>query len=146
MNSDDDIFKRTGISDQNKLGNDWQHIEGKLKCVSVGQGGVWGVNSNDDIYYRTGTFNNQRSEGSGWTNVPGKLKQLSVGVKTVWGVSSDDDIYARTGTSGSSPTGTDWSHKTGKLSFLSVSTFNDDTVWGCNSSCQIFEQTNFGCI
>ena len=30
----------------------------KLKMVSIGSAGVWGVNSEDQIFYRTGTYKN----------------------------------------------------------------------------------------
>ena len=146
VNTQDQIFKRLGISAHSKQGNGWKQIEGSLKVVSVANAGIWGVTRNDDLYYRTGTFKNQRAEGSGWISVGGKFKQISVGLQTVWGVNSNDDIFARTGISQSSPTGTGWYHMAGKLSFASVSTFNDNNVWGCTSSDAVFEQTNLTCM
>ena len=32
----------------------WRHIGGRLKHVSAGEGGVWGVNRHHNIYYRWG--------------------------------------------------------------------------------------------
>ena len=32
-----------------KEGKEWKVIEGSLKMISVGESGVWGVNSNDHI-------------------------------------------------------------------------------------------------
>ena len=50
-----------------KTGNAWQRISqsGGLKCVSVGQSGVWGVDRNDYIYYRTGTYGDVDTAGTG---------------------------------------------------------------------------------
>ena len=56
VNSGDNIYRRNG--------NSWQQVEGKLKCVSVGQAGVWGVNSGDNIYYRTGTYGDANTAGT----------------------------------------------------------------------------------
>ena len=36
--------------------NNWQHIPGKLKQVTAGEAGVWGVASNGHIFYREGTY------------------------------------------------------------------------------------------
>ena len=53
--------------------NSWKHIGGKLKHVSVGSSGVWGVNSGDNIYYRKGvTLSNPA--GTQWTHIGGKKK------------------------------------------------------------------------
>ena len=57
MNSGDYIYRRTG--------NTWQRVSGRLKVVSVGQSGVWGVNANDDIFFRTGTYGDPDSQGTG---------------------------------------------------------------------------------
>ena len=57
MNKLDDIFYRQGYEDQ------WHDIEGKLKQISVGPLGTFGVNQAAQIYYRTGT--NEDNSGSG---------------------------------------------------------------------------------
>ena len=35
-------------------GNNWINVAGRLKYVSAGGGGVWGVNIYESIYYYTG--------------------------------------------------------------------------------------------
>ena len=35
----------------------WRYIGGQLKHVSAGEGGVWGVNGDDQIFYRLGKHN-----------------------------------------------------------------------------------------
>ena len=67
MNSGDYIYRRTG--------NRWQQVSGRLKVVSVGLSGVWGVNSNDDIFYRTATYGDPDSQGTG---VSGHKNSFSV--------------------------------------------------------------------
>eukprot|EP00058_Branchiostoma_floridae_P012052 XP_002597540.1 hypothetical protein BRAFLDRAFT_78909 [Branchiostoma floridae] len=118
----------------------WQQVEGGLKFVSVGQSGVWGVNSNDRILYRTGTYDNEASPGSGWVYIDGRLKQISSGNNIVWGVNSNDDIYMRSGISSSLPQGINWSHITGKLKQVHVSSTSNQ-VWGVDSGDNIFRRT-----
>ena len=54
VNSNDDIYCRTGITDSNPKGTGWKHIGGKLKYVSCGGLGCWGVNSGNQIFFRYG--------------------------------------------------------------------------------------------
>ncbi|XP_078595835.1 uncharacterized protein LOC144872941 [Branchiostoma floridae x Branchiostoma japonicum] len=117
----------------------WESIGGRLKFVSVGSNGVWGVNSNDDIYYRTDTFENAASSGSGWQHIGGKLKQISSG-HSVWGVNANDDIYIRQGITSSNPTGTGWHRIEGKLKQLDVSS-TAKQLWGVNSGDNIYRRT-----
>ena len=50
----------------------WKGVDGALMGVSVGQAGIWGVNTNYNIYYRIGTYNQHEEKGSKWNKVPGK--------------------------------------------------------------------------
>ncbi|XP_078597351.1 uncharacterized protein LOC144873668 [Branchiostoma floridae x Branchiostoma japonicum] len=117
----------------------WNAIDGRLKFVSVGSKGVWGVNSNDDIYYRSGTQESGQSSGRGWEHIAGKLKQISSG-HSVWGVNANDDIFIRQGVTASTPTGTDWLNIAGKLKQLDVSS-TANQVWGVNSNDNIYRRT-----
>jgi len=176
VNSNDLIYRRTGITESNPKGtgwqqipgrlvqvsvsavgrnpdvwgvnrqdniyhckaddHTWQHINGALKVVSVGEAGVWGVNRNDEIYYRTGTYNNvENNVGTGWQNVAGSLKWISSGEDIVWGVNSHDQIYYRTGISSSNPTGTGWVQVPGYLT--QIDSFKG-IVFGVNSQDAIY--------
>lgn len=73
VNSADDIFVRQGITKETPGGTGWKHIDGKLKQISVGKSGVWGVNAQNQIFYRTGTYDDNGSEGSGWQHVSGRF-------------------------------------------------------------------------
>ena len=46
MNSSDGIYCKDGLDGEN-----WRQLPGVLKHVSVSNGKLYGVNSNDDIYY-----------------------------------------------------------------------------------------------
>ena len=35
----------------------WRRISGRLKQVSIGETGIWGVNIKGKIFYRVGRFN-----------------------------------------------------------------------------------------
>ncbi|XP_035691376.1 neurogenic locus notch homolog protein 1-like [Branchiostoma floridae] len=121
-------------------GTEWQQVSGRLKFVSVGRSGVWGVNSNNQIYYRTGTYGDEASAGTGWVNIAGSLKQISSGNNIVWGVNGNDDIYIRLGISWSSPSGSSWRHIPGKLKQVHVSPTSNQ-VWGVNSGDNIYQRT-----
>ncbi|XP_077312794.1 fish-egg lectin-like [Lithobates pipiens] len=59
-------------------------IPGKLKQIDAGADGVFGVNSNDDIYQWVDDH---------WQNIPGKLIHVSVGPAGIWGVNRANNIY-----------------------------------------------------
>lgn len=99
---------RTGISKDKPAGTGWQSVEGSLTQISVGPSGVWGVNSNDDIWFRGGTYGGEANKvGTGWTNIPGKLIHITSGSTEVLGVNRQNEVWRRTGISESNPTGRD---------------------------------------
>lgn len=62
----------------------------QLTHVSVGQGGIWGVNAEDDILFSHPKM--------GWQGVPGKLIQVDSGpAGVVYGVNKAHRIYYRDG-------------------------------------------------
>lgn len=105
----------------NTPNNCWKKYPGLLKQVDVGQYGVWGVNSQDDIFRKTPTS---------WERVQGLLKDISVGKNSVWGVNSDDGIFWKSGGN--------WQNVGGLLKQVSVCTTSDSTVWGVNAQDDIF--------
>ena len=58
MNRQDSIYRWLG-------GNDWQHIDGGAKQVTVGESGVWHLNGNGNMWYRTGTYGDVDTAGYG---------------------------------------------------------------------------------
>ena len=66
-----------GIDSGRPEGANWKHVPGKLKYISCGALGCWGVNSIDDIYYLSGV-SNQNCAGTNWHHIQGKLKQIEV--------------------------------------------------------------------
>ncbi|KAM8927798.1 fish-egg lectin-like [Pelodytes ibericus] len=59
-------------------------VPGKLKQLDAGNGEVYGVNSEENIYHLTKT---------GWVQVQGKLTHITVGPGGLWGVNRDNLIY-----------------------------------------------------
>ncbi|XP_071804471.1 perivitellin-2 31 kDa subunit-like [Asterias amurensis] len=116
----------------------WQSIPGGLIHVSIGSSGVWGANSNGNIYFREGSYGNEQNTGATWIQVSGGLSQLDVGKNVVWGVNSNDNIYARQGITSGNPTGTGWSQVGGALKHVSVS--QKGHVWGVNSGDNIYHR------
>ena len=114
--------------DRTGLGGSWEHVDGKLKNVSVSANGqhVWGVNAGTQIYHRAG-------RGGSWTVIPGGLKQVEVSGcgNHVAGTNDADDIYYRHGVAG------DWTKLPGKLHHVSVS--GDGRVYyGVNASNEVY--------
>ena len=50
---DETVWRWTG-----NLGdlNPWKNVAGKMKMVSAGQAGVWGIDPTNKVYYREGTY------------------------------------------------------------------------------------------
>ena len=59
---------------QNVITAAWQQIPGGLTKISKGDSGVWGVNSNDNIFKL-----NSNTDGNSWTQIAGGLVQVSSG-------------------------------------------------------------------
>ena len=78
----------------NPIGDGWIKIDGKLKQISSGEYGVWGVNANDEIFYRKGV-NNYNLKGDIWEKVSGGLKYIENGIYGIWGVNCNDEIWIR---------------------------------------------------
>ena len=76
------------------IGSSWSKIEGGLKQISVGEYGVWGVNSSGQICFRNGVTKINPA-GSEWTLISGALDQISVGPYGVWGTDSSNQIWFR---------------------------------------------------
>ena len=81
----DEIFKRPIDGS-----GTWQKVPGRLIHVSAsGNGYIWGVNVENDIY-------NCKKPCSGeWTRNNGKLSQIDGGERAVYGVNSQNQIYTR---------------------------------------------------
>ena len=43
------VWRRLGAKDSNVLGTKWQSVTGKLKHISVGQAGIWGVSPKNEV-------------------------------------------------------------------------------------------------
>ncbi|XP_053135851.1 uncharacterized protein LOC128338019 [Hemicordylus capensis] len=111
VNRDDNIYclpKSSTVSADGTSALPWVNIEGKLKYLSCGSLGCWGVNSNDNIYFRHGVTPDSCS-GSRWQQVPGGLSMIEVSTDgAVYGVNSAGNVYRRDGVTVSNPIGTTW--------------------------------------
>lgn len=102
--------------------------EARLSHVSVGQGGIWGVNSQGQIMFA--------GPKSGWQVVPGSLIQVDSGpAGVVYGVNKDHKIYFREGILPSVPMGTDWREVPGRLKYVSCGLFG---CWGVNKHNHVY--------
>ncbi|GAQ82891.1 hypothetical protein KFL_001280110 [Klebsormidium nitens] len=109
--------------------NNWAvQSTGKLKQISTGAKGHWGVSPSDDVWHWDGTT---------WKNVAGKLKHVASG-KEVWGVSADDQIWKRNNKP-VTDTGL-WDVVPGRLAQIDTNDFGD--VWGVNATKQVFRRVD----
>jgi len=139
VNSAGGIYFRTGITNDNLFGSDWQRIEGVLTQISCGPlGAVWGVNSNGNLYCRT-EISPEVPQGKDWRPVEGSAVKIAVGPPIVWVITSSEDIYYREGISDMNPTGSSWVKVGGKLVQLHVNATGD--VWGVHPKGEIYTRS-----
>jgi len=89
------IWYRKGATSKTTLGTTWKSISGKLKQVSVGYCGVWGINSEQSVYLRMNTYGDPESEGTGWIKIEGKFRSIYSGEDCVIALASNRDVYYR---------------------------------------------------
>ncbi|XP_071746135.1 uncharacterized protein [Lepeophtheirus salmonis] len=127
----DKIWYRKGACIENVLGSGWKTIPGSLKQLSVSYCGVWGINSNQEVWYRLNTAMDPDNEGTGWVKVDGRFQQIFGGPKTVLGLTGNRDIYYRSGLS-SSDQGSHWirieQEKDSKIVFKHIEC-HEDSFW-----------------
>ena len=93
----------------NVLGNKWQSVTGRLREISVGLAGVWGLSPSNEVMYRDGTWNLAgEGEGSGWSKVEGVMARLWSCEGTLWAVSEDGGLWYRQNLTQATPMGTNW--------------------------------------
>ncbi|KAL5262165.1 hypothetical protein ACHWQZ_G007760 [Mnemiopsis leidyi] len=98
----------------------WERLEGKMKHVSVGALGVWGINSGGTLF---------RLDGKTWTQIdPSGWLTVSSGGEYIWATRTDHSI--RKGD------GENWQVVSGGLVQIEASRKNN--VWAVNRSNQIY--------
>ena len=95
VNSNDQIYFRTGIDVAHPSGTGWRLIDGRLKQLSVRDGRIMGVNSQDHIYFRHG-INVLSPSGTKWQQIGGALKYIACGDGKVMGVNTHNQIWYET--------------------------------------------------
>jgi len=133
VNANGYIYRRTQ--------NSWQRIDDKqlkrLKQISVGQSGVWGVDPLKNIYYRKGTYGDIDTAGSGWVKIMGKLAWISSGYDKVCGVIGGK-IWCRKHVSSNNPQGTVWGRLKGQLVQIDCGNRN---LWGVSKGGLIYSRS-----
>ncbi|XP_078617645.1 uncharacterized protein LOC144885598 [Branchiostoma floridae x Branchiostoma japonicum] len=110
-----------------------------LESVSVGRAGVWGVNSNFQIFYRTGTAGNETSPGTAWLPVSGGLNQISSGDGEVWGTDVNNFVFVRRGISADTPEGSSWEFIEGSMREVQISA-SSNQVWGVDTAQHVYRR------
>ena len=72
------MMKYGNVNEYNPTGEKWIKVDGLLKMICVCEYGVYGVNSNDEIWFREG-LSIYNEIGTHWYKIDGLLKYLSVG-------------------------------------------------------------------
>lgn len=109
------IWYRKGANNQFALGTGWKMVSGNLKQISVGKCGVWGVNSDYQVWFRLNTFGDPETDGTGWMRIDGRFQQVYSGPEGVIALAANRDLYYRANVG----------EKDGK----SMTSFNEGTHW-----------------
>lgn len=141
LNEVDEIFFRSGVTNQNLIGTGWQKIEGLLKSiVSNNRGNVWGINRGREIFFRTG-ITPQMPIGTGWQKIDGSLDCIAINNQSaVWGTNADKAVFFRTGVTAQNPAGTGWQNVPGEP-LVNITVNNRGDVWALNEKDEIFFRT-----
>lgn len=100
----------------------------RLIHVSVGQGGIWGINAAGQIMFS--------QPKTVWQTVPGVLMQVDSGpAGVVYGVTKDHKIFVREGILPTLPMGTMWRRVPGRLKYVSCGLFG---CWGVNRKNHVY--------
>ena len=78
VNSNNDVFLRTGVNIFNPTGNGWIKLEGKFKKICCGEYAVLAININNEVFYRKGVTQSC-FEGERWEKLSCSLKDISEG-------------------------------------------------------------------
>jgi hypothetical protein len=112
-------------------------VSGKLKYISCGEYGHWGVNKANLIYFREGV-SRSNPVGTKWRRIPGKLTQLEAGqYGQVWGVNKRGWVYVRTGVTEQVPWGRGWKRVKTKKAWSRI-TIGVGTVYGVAKHGQVY--------
>ena len=102
--------------------------QSRLVHVSVGQGGIWGVNAQGQILFS--------QPKKPWQTVPGALMQVDAGpAGVVYGVTKDHKIFCRDGILPALPVGTVWRRVPGRLKYVSCGSLG---CWGVNRKNHVY--------
>jgi len=130
VNRFNNIYKRVGSGY-------WEHVQGKLKQVSVSglsDLAVWGIGPTDEVLRWQG--------GNSWEGVggtPQHLKVVSVGEAGVWGVGRDHRVWYRNDTyGGQASLGSGWQEVDGNLAWISSGSRGE--VWGTDEQGNVFKR------
>jgi hypothetical protein len=102
LNENHELYRRRGLSPENKDGDDWEQLGGKFIYLSVGFGPVvWVIDEYDRVYFKQwGAVDSDDDHPSDrWDPVHDmRMIQLDVGRDGhVWGVATDGLVYRRMG-------------------------------------------------
>lgn len=126
-------YRRTGITDANKMGTGWHSVSGVTATgVAASDLGVWVWNSAGQIYARTGVSATNYG-GSSWVlvpAVPGELRTASFDGANAVAVNMEGQIWWRAGITGGNPIGTRWFQVPGHMTWIGV---YSNTLWGTNA-------------
>lgn len=118
------LYRRSGITDANKMGTSWVAISGRTSVVGVAASdvGVWVWDQTGHIFARDGVSATTPA-GSDWLEVPSPRGSLiTASFDGLHGVATTDDglIWWRVGISSSNPVGTHWAEVPGRMTVVSV--------------------------
>jgi carbonic anhydrase len=146
LDTTQNVFKRTGITDSTPEGTAWkQYSTYKIKDITSGDFGVWGVDTNNVLYFLGASMEGSLEEpgGSSFDRVPTDISvcRVSSGPLGVWAlkVSSNpsQEIVRRSGITAEpgGRLGSGWRIQDGKLNEITNGKYG---VWGTNNNNEVY--------
>lgn len=107
------IFFRLCVNESNLFcGKSWSELECKneflkLKKISAGNGTLWAIANNDDLYFRE-NLSDKFPEGTHWTKISNNIEYISVNrLNEVYAINKNGCLLYRLGIN-ENPKGTSW--------------------------------------
>ncbi|XP_073983179.1 tectonin beta-propeller repeat-containing peroxin 23 isoform X1 [Rhodnius prolixus] len=147
-----DALFRKGVTSNNPMGDNWEHIPCDQALFSISCGffnQVWAVTRNGSLYWRFGiTASNPK--GDVWEIVEppkgSQMKKVSVARWAVWALDNDGHLFVRREVTPVFPEGTHWQSipNIGCDSYVDISASGDE-VWVIISEGMICRRTGVSC-
>jgi carbonic anhydrase len=139
------VFYRTGVTESAPIGTKWTKFDTayKIKNITSGEFGVWGVDTSDVLYFLRDSMAGSLASptGSIFSKVDSNISRVSSGFLGVWALGTGGTsqvIKSRSGITTENPTGSGWRVQDGLLNEIASGKYG---VWGTAKSTNTSDPT-----